>query len=278
MAIRRLDLTKQRFGSLVAIDYAGNNKCRGAMWNCQCDCGKLVVVRSASLRSGRTRSCGCGVVSASRSRVNSLEGKDFGRLRVIRRAYRSNNKHTYWECLCSCGEVAVVRADALLEGKTLSCGCFNSDKSTTHGESHTRLFQTYKNMMSRCYDENNVAYKNYGGRGITVCDEWDDFITFKKWAEERGYNDTSVIDKIDNDKGYCPENCRWVGWKESGSNRSNVKMIEFSGEAMHLSAWSEYLGIKRKTLFNRLYKLDWNVEESFTIPVGKSRRNREVVQ
>ena len=119
---------------------------------------------------------------------------------------------------------------------------------------------------------------DYGGRGITVCDEWDDFITFKKWAEERGYNDTSVIDKIDNDKGYCPENCRWVGWKESGSNRSNVKMIEFSGEAMHLSAWSEYLGIKRKTLFNRLYKLDWNVEESFTIPVGKSRRNREVVQ
>lgn len=136
-----------------------------------------------------------------------------------------------------------------------------------HGGTGTRLYSCWATMKYRCHNTNAQGYKRYGGRGINVCDEWaNSFLQFKEWALNNGYADNLTIDRIDNNKGYSPENCRWATAKEQGRNRGDNRLLTLNGETKTLIEWAEIAGIGVATLHSRLFKHGWSLEKSLTTP------------
>lgn len=163
-----------------------------------------------------------------------LEGIKFGRLTAIRKAGVKNvgkrGSKALWLCRCDCGNEKVVLRNSLVSGITKSCGCLEMEVKKTmhlkHGMAKTRLWKIWCGIKDRCYRKNNNDYERYGGRGITVCNEWkDNFQAFHDWSMQNGYTDNLTIDRIDNDGNYEPDNCRWVTRKEQTRNRSITKTI-----------------------------------------------------
>lgn len=186
-----------------------------------------------------------------------LTGKSFGRLNVIMYDHTDKWKNAQWLCKCVCGNQLTVSTHDLVKGHTKSCGCLQKEKASEakskHGQSESRLYAIYKNMKARCLNVNNRYYKNYGGRGITVCDEWkNSFESFYDWAMDNGYREDLTIDRIDVNGNYEPSNCRWATMKQQNRNRRNSRMIESNGEMKTLQEWSEILGMTRTTLSRRL--------------------------
>lgn len=134
-----------------------------------------------------------------------------------------------------------------------------------HGLYGTRLYRTWNGMRDRCTNKNSKDYQHYGGRGITLCDEWKDSSQFFKWALENGYSDKLTIDRIDNNKGYSPDNCRWITNAEQQRNRNFNQNITYNGITMCVSEWSRKTGIARQTIQKRLAK-GWNVERALITP------------
>ena len=135
-----------------------------------------------------------------------------------------------------------------------------------HGLTKTPLFRTWSNAKSRCCDKNSTPFMDYGGRGITICEEWlNDFQAFYDWAMENGYKEGLTLDRIDNNKGYSPENCRWTTIKEQSNNRRSNKHLEFRGESKTISQWADTMGIDKETIYKRL-KNGWEVEKALTTP------------
>ena len=152
--------------------------------------------------------------------VKNLIGKRFGRWMVLERAENDRWGNARWLCRCDCGNTTVVTGRLLRRGESKSCGCARLEAITKHGSYKTRLYKTWRNMINRCTQPSTAHYELYGGRGITVCDEWShDFLAFKDWALLHGYADNLTIDRLDNDKGYSPDNCRWATYSEQNSNR-----------------------------------------------------------
>jgi hypothetical protein len=156
--------------------------------------------------------------------LKDLTGMRFGRLVVNSYAGKDKHRESLWLCTCDCGKVVTVISCNLRTGNTTSCGCYGrqrkSEANITHGLTGTRLHRIWRAMNTRCYNENFFAYKYYGGRGITICDEWrKDFKAFHDWAMGHGYSDALTIDRIDNNKGYFPDNCRWVTMAEQNKNK-----------------------------------------------------------
>lgn len=203
------------------------------------------------------------------AKFEDLTGKRFGYWIVIERA--ANNEHggVRWRCRCDCGNERIVGAQALKRGTSKSCGCHKNDYNRVHGGKGTRLYEIWRHMRYRCENPKNQAYEKYGARGITVCEEWHDFAEFRRWALANGYEDSLSIDRIDNDKGYRPDNCRWATSKTQMNNRRTCNVLEFGGEKLSISQWAEKVGIPRSTLLNRI-KRGWSIERTLTEPVTKS--------
>lgn len=212
--------------------------------------------------------------------MKNLLGQKFGRLTVIALAKchtrKSGRKDVMWECECECGNRTAVRATSLLGGHTQSCGCLWQeairDRYLTHGMNDTRLHKVWRGMKTRCYNPNADSYKNYGGRGITICDEWlgeNGFQNFYDWAMANGYNPEAkrgecTIDRIDNDRGYSPDNCRWVSMVTQIKNqRKPIKKgrttiyYEIDGETHSISEWCKIYDLQYMTVYNRIRR-GWN--------------------
>ena len=204
-------------------------------------------------------------------KFEDLIGRRFGRLTVISRAedYVSPKGYhsTAWLCRCDCGKETVVRAVYLKGGKTISCGCYRADypNHTKHGQSHTRLYNIWKGMHDRCCNPNSSARELYIDRGIDMCPEWkNDFVSFYLWATENGYNDKLTIDRIDNNKGYNPTNCRWVDNKAQQNNKRNNHMLTFGNKTQTMAQWAEETGIGYHKLKDRINKCGWSIEKALT--------------
>jgi len=162
------------------------------------------------------------------AKLIDLSNKKFGRLTVIQRAKNSKNGDSRWFCKCVCGETKTIQGNHLRTGAIRSCGCLEKENrfevNKTHGESNTRLYGVWLGIRKRCFNINEPAYHNYGGRGITVCHEWDNYETFRDWAMANGYDPKAkrgecTIDRIDVDGNYEPSNCRWVDMKVQRQNQ-----------------------------------------------------------
>ena len=208
--------------------------------------------------------------------AKDLVGMKFGRLTVLSRAENyvsaSGCTKAQWNCVCDCGNQIVVPTCNLTRGNSKSCGCYNLEqikaRNITHNQKHTRLYGVWTNMKARCYNPNNINYKDYGARGIVLCDEWrDSFNAFSIWAYENGYdpfakNGECTIDRIDVDGNYCPENCRWANAKEQSNNRTNTYYLTIDNITHSLSEWSDITGIRYHTIFARINKLGWEPKKA----------------
>lgn len=206
-----------------------------------------------------------------------LVGTRFGRLVVLRFAGINKNGNSTWLCKCDCGNEKVVSGGNLRAGTVSSCGCIRKEQLQTHGESNTRLYNTWNAMKARCYNPKNNRYAIYGARGITVCHEWlDDFKAFSNWAYLNGYRDDLTIDRIDNDKGYSPDNCRWVTNKAQSNNKRNNNVFTYMGETHTVAEWAEKYGLDYHTLLARLRTSKWSYHDALTSPIRDSERLLEL--
>lgn len=187
----------------------------------------------------------------SKSFKNDLTGQRFGRLTVLR-FVPSETPHSYWLCKCDCGNDTLVRGTHLLQSHVTSCGCLFMQQHYKHGGSYTRIYNIWEGMKSRCYNKNHKSYQRYGGRGIFVCDDWkNDFTAFRDWALLNGYSDDLSIDRIDNNNGYFPENCRWVDAKTQSRNRSSNALIEYKGRMISIAEAAEFEKVNPSKIYTR---------------------------
>jgi hypothetical protein len=188
-------------------------------------------------------------------------GKVFGRLTVLEADYK--NKKLFCVCMCDCGKQTSVYYGHLKTGATRSCGCLRkeefSDRLTKHGLSHTKIYRRYKGILERCYQPNHQSYKDYGGRGITVSEEWlnsnnnDGFTNFYNWSISSGYSENLTLDRINNDEGYSPLNCRWVTRAVQSENKRNTVRVKTKYGVLTFKELHDITNIPLATIRDRYY-------------------------
>lgn len=176
--------------------------------------------------------------------IIDMTAKNFGYWQVIKRSENTKTGSAKWLCRCVCGKEKIIRGADLRLGKSTSCGCKRTVWNKTHGMTGTRINRIYFAMKSRCYNKNNPKYPSYGGRGITVCDEWrNDFMAFYNWAINNGYKEDLSIDRINNNGNYEPKNCRWANTYQQSNNTRRNHIVEYKGHKKTISEWYRFFGI-----------------------------------
>lgn len=258
-----MDLTGHRFGALTVLEKGPRTSSGKIQWLCKCDCGNMVLRRTDNLGK---KTCSCGCLTNVK---NIALGTRFGKLTVI-----SSLGKGWFLCKCDCGGEKITLGRRLRRGDVESCGCLLHEKCFKHGEKDSRLYFSWKNMKNRCTNKNAHSYRNYGGRGISVCEEWrQSYTAFRDWAIASGYRDNLTIDRIDVNGNYCPENCRWVLPSDQALNKTSNRQIEWRGKTQPLCVWSKELGINYGTLKGRLNR-GWDVESAMTTP-AKNAESKE---
>ena len=198
----------------------------------------------------------------------NLTGQRFNRLTVLESAGRNWQGKDFWRCRCDCGNETVVVGYNLISGHTKTCGCLHaevlSEINTTHGHTGERIHNIWRFMKDRCNNPNNDGYKNYGGRGISVCDEWvDNFQDFYDWSMRNGYSDELSIDRIDYNGNYSPDNCRWATDLEQANNRRTNRYITYANETHTQSEWARIFNVSKHALRHRLDRGDMRDFEEY---------------
>ena len=211
-----------------------------------------------------------------------LTGQRFGRLTVLHRDHdivHGKRHEVTFLCKCDCGNTKLVRSRHLRGGNVKSCGCLEKENLSklmsdriTHGGSGTRLYEIWCKIKDRCTNKHSPAYARYGGRGIKLCDSWKDFAVFQSWAMENGYNDTLTIDRIDNNKGYEPSNCRWATMTIQANNKRCNRTYIDKGIRKTIAQLSEEYGIPYQTLHARLTYYKWPLEKAVSVSVEDSKK------
>lgn len=212
-----------------------------------------------------------------------LTGKRFGHLVVIASAeknpvYPSSRN---WKVLCDCGRETSARTSVLNNGHKVNCGLchFHTERiassQRTHGKSHTRLYRIFRGMLSRCKNKNLKEYKDYGGRGISVCDEWENsFECFESWANLSGYKENLTIERIDNNSNYYPGNCTWITLYEQASNKRSNRLITYNNETKTMREWARTLNFRRGLIKDRLRR-GWSTLKALSTPPRKCHQKGE---
>lgn len=211
--------------------------------------------------------------------INNLIGKKFGKLTVIKYCGTNKCRQSTWLCRCGCGKEKIIVGRNLVVGDTKSCGCLKNKIRHGHttNRKQSKTYMAWKHMKHRCYNKNNPKYKDYGGRGITVCQRWlkPNGIGFLNFLEDIGeIPEGKELDRINNDKlknGYSPKNCKLSTRKQQCRNMRNNRIIPFNGTKICISALAEKYKIHRDTLEYRLDKLGWSVKKALTTPVKKRK-------
>lgn len=209
-------------------------------------------------------------------RAIDITGQKFGRLTVLFLCKERNNRSRIWCCLCECGKNVRVPTGALQRGSYTSCGCQRRERARTlnrkHGMKGTLTYRSWEALCYRCRGKKGAKYHRYGGRGITVCDRWQGADGFKNFYEDMGPRPSPdhSIDRIDNDKGYFKENCRWATRKEQANNRHrSQRTLTYNGETKTLKEWGRMVG-KHGNILNRRRIHGWSVEDILFKPVRKT--------
>ena len=207
--------------------------------------------------------------------MKDLLNSKFGLLTVIADEgimQKGKRRRHFWKCRCECGNEISVCQDHLVSGDTKSCGCLKHiSPNRTHGDSvsdaeYHRLFNIWRHILKRCECETSEAYYNYGGRGITVCEEWHDYMTFKAWALANGYSHDLSIDRINVNGNYEPGNCRWADRIVQANNKRNNRYYEKDGERKTITEWARIYNISPHTVRTRINRDKWNIETALTTP------------
>lgn len=206
-------------------------------------------------------------------KIIDLTGQRFGRLEVIG-FHGLERRQAMWDCRCDCGNMCVKRGYLLRSGQTVSCGCILHDilieRNTVHGLSKHPVYNIWQHMKKRCYNKNCLDYKDYGGRGITVCDEWkDDFRSFYDWSMANGWEKGLYIDRINNDGNYEPSNCRWTTMTVQANNTRRIHAITYNGKTQSMMDWCEELDLDYYCTRSRINNYNWSVEKAFTTPTRR---------
>lgn len=222
------NIAGQKFGKLTAIkrDFS---KDRYNYWLFECDCGNVTSIRKSKGTNGYTKSCGCLNLE------QDISGLKFNRLTAIKPDKDAKSKWSCWIFKCDCGVEKSILKRSVIKGSTKSCGCWHIEESSarmtdmnmTHGMSYTRTHSIWRGIKDRCLNPRNSAYSNYGGRGISVCDRWLEYTNFLEDMGERP--EGMSIERVDNNKGYNPENCIWADRVTQGNNRRNNRSVVIEG-------------------------------------------------
>jgi len=249
---RRKNITNLKSGMLTAIKPTEDRKSKSVLWECSCDCGQSRKLSVSEFCSGQYTSCGC---QPRKGVYKDLKGKVFGRLTVIEPVGKNKAGQYIWKSFCSCGNEHIVAGTSLIEGQTKSCGCLAKDvkgkASTTHGKSRTPEYHAWKNALYRCTKPNNKKYKDYGGRGIKMCDRWSEPLPsgFLNFLEDMGSCNGLTLERLDVDGDYSPSNCIWTDrYQQSYNTRiQSTNTSGFTGVSqLKDGRWQSYINHKGK--------------------------------
>lgn len=233
-----LNLVGQTFGEWTVLAPAESSRGK-SRFVCRCSCGAEKHVSGDALSGGRTKSCGHG-------KALNLAKQTYGELTVLGPLHVDGVLR--WECVCSCGKITIAAAHKLVRGHTKSCGHLRVGVPPTHGGSSDREYGIWTGMRQRCSNPNVVQFNYYGGRGIRVCDRWNE--SYAAFLSDMGPAPfaNAQIDRIDNDGDYGPTNCRWVSPIENVNNRSTTTFITHEGQTKSLTEWAIQLGLPARLL------------------------------
>lgn len=252
------NLIGKKFNKLTVLSFSHRNNSH-TYYTCQCECGNQKAIDIYYVKKGIIKSCGC-------LQHQSLVGQKFGRLTVLKDLPKSKKL-----CICDCGEETIVSTSHLKDGHTKSCGCLHQEKISTIGGTYkTRLHKIWESMHVRCECEKHGSYETYKDKPI--CKQWHKkprgkkqtgFFNFVVWAIKNGYQENLSLDRIDNSKGYSPENCRWATIKEQARNTTKNVWIEYRGQKKILCEWCEELGIPQVKIQHTVKRHNLTYAEAF---------------
>lgn len=203
-------------------------------------------------------------------------GARFGRLTVVCPTEKRQSSFIVYKCHCDCGNDCYI-ASGNIGKSTNSCGCLEEESRIKHNKSKTKLYDVWTNMRQRCLNPNNPRYKNYGGRGITICEEWNDFQNFYDWAIAHGYDENlnkekklCTLDREDVDGNYEPSNCRWITNKQQQNNKKDTILYEYNNKFYTISEWADILNLPLNVLKSRITR-GWNIKRVLEQPINKRK-------